>query len=108
MSQLTIHVHGKPYIVGCEDGQEPHLRSLAALLSDKVAELAPDAGPLGETRLILLGALVLADELSDSRARAEKAEAEAARLREHLVLADSRAIAVLEALAAKIESMATR
>ena len=108
MSQLTIQIHGKPYVVGCEDGQEAHLRSLAALVSDKVAELATNAGPLGETRLMLLGALVLADELSESRARAERAEAEATRLREQVAQADSRAVAILEALAAKIESMAAR
>jgi cell division protein ZapA len=108
VSQLTIHVHGKPYVVGCEDGQEAHLRSLAALLNDKVAELAPDAGQLGETRLMLLGALVLADELSESLVRAEKAEAEVARLRDHLAQSDLRAVAVLEAVAAKIESMAAR
>jgi cell division protein ZapA len=108
MSQLTIHVHGKPYVVGCDDGQEPHLRSLAALLSDKVSELAPDAGQLGETRLMLLGALVLADELSQSRLRAETAEAEASRLRDYLAQADARAVTLLEAIAAKIESMAGR
>ena len=62
----------------------------------------------GETRLMLLGALVLADELSESRARAERAEAEATRLREQVAQADSRAVAILEALAAKIESMAAR
>jgi len=108
MSQLTVHVHGKPYVVGCEDGQESHLRSLAALLSDKIGELASGAGQLGETRLMLLGALVLADELSESRARADNAEAEVARLREYLAQADTRAVAVLEALATKIESMAAR
>jgi cell division protein ZapA len=108
MSQLTIHVHGKPYVVGCEDGQEAHLRSLAATLSDKVAEIAPDAGQLGETRLMLLGALVLADELVEARARAAAAEADASRLREDLARADNRAIAVLEAVAAKIESMAAK
>ena len=108
MSQLTIHVNGKPYVVGCEDGQEAHLRSLATILSDKVAELAPNAGQLGETRLMLLGALVLADELGEARTRAAAAEADAGRLREELSKADSRAIAVLEAVASKIESMAAR
>jgi cell division protein ZapA len=108
MSQLTIHVHGKSYVVGCEDGQESHLRALAVLLSDKVAELAQDAGQLGETRLMLLGALVLADELGETRTRAAAAEAEIARLRDDLAKADSRAVAILEAVASKIESMAAR
>ena len=40
--------------------------------------------------------------------RAEKAETEAARLRDHLAQADARAVAVLEALATKIESMASK
>jgi hypothetical protein len=51
---------------------------------------------------------VLADELSESLVRAEKAEAEVARLRDHLAQSDLRAVAVLEAVAAKIESMAAR
>ena len=25
MAQLTIEVNGRPYVVGCEDGQEQHL-----------------------------------------------------------------------------------
>jgi cell division protein ZapA len=108
VSQLTVHIHGKAYVVGCEDGQEAHLRSLASLLSDKVAELAPDAGQLGETRLMLLAALVVADELGAALTRATTAEAEAARLREDLAKADSRAVAVLEAVAARIESMAAK
>lgn len=108
MSQLTINVHGKAYVVGCEDGQEAHLRSLAAKLSEKVAELAKNAGQLGETRLMLLAALVFADGLGEAEARARTAEAEANRLREDLAKADSRAVAVLEAVAAKIESMAAK
>ncbi len=108
MSQLTVIVHGKSYVVGCEDGQEAHLRSLATKLSEKVADLAENAGQLGETRLMLLAALVFADELGEANARAQSAEAEANRLREDLAKADSRAVAVLEAVAAKIESMAAR
>ena len=82
--------------------------SLATKLSEKVADLAENAGQLGETRLMLLAALVFADELGEADARAQAAEAEANRLREDLAKADSRAVAVLEAVAAKIESMAAR
>lgn len=108
MSQLTIQVHGRSYVVGCEDGQEGHLKELASLVSEKVAELAPDAGQLGETRLMLLGALVLADDLTQARRRSAKAEAEVARLSEEVAKAEARAVAVLEAVAAKVESMAAK
>ena len=49
-----------------------------------------------------------ADELDEARGRAEAAEQQAERLRDDLAKADNRAIAVLEALAAKIESLAAK
>ena len=29
MAQITIDINGKPYVVGCEDGQEAHLTEIA-------------------------------------------------------------------------------
>ena len=50
MSQVTIEVNGRPYVVGCEDGQERRLTELAAQLDAQVRQVAMDVGPLGETR----------------------------------------------------------
>jgi cell division protein ZapA len=108
MAQLTIHVNAKPYIVGCDDGQEAHLQSLAARIDAKVREVGADAGQLGETRLMLLGALVLADELAAATARLDRFEAEVTHLRNELEAADARAVGALEAAAQKIEAMASR
>ncbi|MEO8811624.1 MAG: cell division protein ZapA [Caulobacteraceae bacterium] len=109
MPQLTIHVNAKPYIVGCDDGEEAHLQALAGLIDAKVREVDPGAGAqLGETRLMLLGALVIADELSAAKARAAAADAEVAGLREALARAEARAVDAVEAAAHKIEAMATR
>ena len=69
MAQLTLEVNGKPYAVGCEDGQEAHVRSLAEIIDARVREVAPDAGAMGETRLNLLGALMLADEVGSLKGR---------------------------------------
>ena len=104
MGQLTVHVNGKPYLLGCEDGEEPRLRALAAMLDEKVQSVA--AGALGDTRLMLMGALMLADESEKLQARANAAEAEAARVRALLDIADSRAIQALEAAAKKIDRIA--
>ncbi len=108
MAQLTIHVNGKPYIVGCEDGEEAHLQTLAALIDEKVRAAAPGGGQLGETRLMLLGALILADELTEARAILNVAQAELASARVAGGRADARAVAALEAAAQKIETLATR
>ena len=40
MAQLTIEVNGRPYLVGCEDGQESHLRELARLFDSQVQQLS--------------------------------------------------------------------
>lgn len=108
MAQLTVQVNGKPYVVGCEDGQEAHLLALAALIDGRMREADPGGGQLGETRLMLMASLGLADELTDARARLASADADVARLRAALEGADAKAVAALEAAAHKIEAMATR
>ena len=108
MAQLTIHVNAKPYVVGCEDGQESHVSALGALIDSKVRELGASDPSLGETRIILMGALMLADELTAAKADLVKAQAETARLADLVDRADAKAVAALEAAAQKIEAMATR
>jgi cell division protein ZapA (FtsZ GTPase activity inhibitor) len=56
-------------VVGCEDGQEAHLTELARLFDTQVRQVSQEVGQLGETRLFLMAALLLADELSDLRGR---------------------------------------
>jgi len=108
MAQLTLQINGKPYICGCEDGQERHLHALGVLVDAKVSEVAAGGGGLGDTRLMLMGALILADEVTTAQASLAAAEAEVERLRSELSRADNRAVAALEAAAQKIESMASR
>jgi len=108
MPQLTIHVNGKPYIVGCDDGDEARLAALAATIDERVRAADDAGGAIGDTRLMLMGALVLADEAATAGERLAKAEAEVARLRAELERADTRAVAALEAAAHKIEAMASR
>jgi cell division protein ZapA len=107
MGEVTIHINGKPYLVGCEDGEETHLEALAAEFDAKVRSLGAGAA-LGETRLMLMGALLLADEAVAMTERLAAAEAEIAKLRAQLEGADSRAVAAIEAAARKIESLAAR
>ena len=82
MAQLTIDVNGRPYQVGCEDGQEPHLLELVRLFDRQVRAVSQDMGQLSETRLFLMAALLLADELWDSRSRMASVQAELARMKQ--------------------------
>ena len=106
MGQVTVEVNGRPYAVGCEDGQEAHLRSLAATVDGQVRQVASDVGPLGETRLLLMAALMLADELSLAKGRVAGVDAEIAQAREAQVATEGAAVAAIEAAAAAIERLA--
>ena len=67
MGQVTVPVNGRSFTVTCDDGQEPRIRRLAQYVDAKVAEFVSSIGQVGEARLLLLAALVIADELSDAR-----------------------------------------
>lgn len=106
MAQLTIDVNGRPYQVGCEDGQEPHLQELARMFDRQVRAVSQDMGQLSETRLFLMAALLLADELWDSRSRMAGIQGELARLQSDQARIESKAVAALDAAAKRIEKIA--
>jgi cell division protein ZapA len=106
MAQVTVEINGKPYTVGCEDGQEGHLRELASLFDRQVRLVAEEVGPIGDTRLMLMGALLLSDELSDARARLAHAQADLSRVQSDYARAESRAVTALESAAKRIEKLA--
>ncbi len=106
MAQVSIDVNGRAYIVGCEDGQERRLKTLAAMVDAQVRQVTRDVGALGETRLILMGALVMADEMAELRGQIEALRAAMAETRAGQGRAELAAVAALEAAAARIEQLA--
>ena len=106
MAQISVEVNGRPYAVGCEDGQEAHLLELARMFDHQVRQVSQDMGQLGDTRLFLMGALLLADELADARARLAQAQAELNRVSADRGRIETRAVQALEAAAKRIEKLA--
>jgi cell division protein ZapA len=108
MAQINVDVNGRPYAVGCEDGQEAHLQELAKVFDRQVREVSQDMGQLGDTRLFLMGALLLADELLDARNRLAALQVEVGRLQADRARVETRAVSALENAAAKIEKLAAQ
>ena len=108
MAQINVEVNGRPYAVGCEDGQEAHLMELAKVFDHQVRQVSQDMGQLGDTRLFLMGALLLADELTDARARLASLQAEVGRLQSDRARMETRAVTALEAAANRIEKLAAQ
>ncbi|MBP0446176.1 cell division protein ZapA [Roseomonas sp. SSH11] len=75
MGQVTVRVGGYSHPVSCEDGQEAHLISLAAEVDRRVASVKTMGGSYGEPRLLLLAALLLADEVHDLKVELSQARA---------------------------------
>ena len=65
MTLVRVLVGGRPYEVACDDGQEAHLRSLAASLNERVAALAGAGQSAGDAYILVLAGLMLTDELRD-------------------------------------------
>src|SRR5205085_3596267 len=66
MGQVVVKVNGRDFPLSCADGQEPRIRRLAQYVDAKIGDFTKTLGQVGEARLILLAALIIADELSDA------------------------------------------
>lgn len=67
MGQVVVDIGGRSYPLSCRDGDEGHLIELAAGIADKANGLTRSLGSMSEPRLLLMVALMVADELDDVR-----------------------------------------
>ncbi|HEX6859744.1 MAG TPA: cell division protein ZapA [Caulobacteraceae bacterium] len=107
MAQVTIHINGKPYAVGCEDGQERRLAELAALFDHQVRQVSDDVGQIGETRLFLMGALLLADELHETKQRLEASQQKVTSAGAEHTRLEMKAVSIIEGAAKRLEKLAS-
>ena len=71
MAQVTVKINGYSYTVGCEDGQEDHLMAMASQVESRIDSIKALGSSSGEQRLLVLAALLMADELHDTRMEAD-------------------------------------
>jgi cell division protein ZapA len=86
MGQVTISVNGRSYRFACGDGEEARISELAAHLNAKLRGLGQEFGRIGDDRLLVMAALMLADEAFE--ARAETAVVAAAQRQSTKTMAD--------------------
>jgi cell division protein ZapA len=73
LPKVDISINGRLYAVACDDGQENRVRELAGMVDSRVKQLTGPGpiGGVGETQILVLAGLMLADELSETRATLE-------------------------------------
>ena len=74
MAQVTLRINGYAYTLGCKDGEEQHLEAMGAEVNSRIDGVRAAAGPSGEARMLVMAALLMADDIFDLRAKLEAAE----------------------------------
>jgi cell division protein ZapA len=105
MGQVVVTVNGRAFPLSCADGEEQRIRRLAQYVDGKVGDFVKLHGQIGEARLILLAALVIADELSDSN---DTVQRERNRPRDTGVDVSTAMAGGIRGIAQRIESIAAR
>lgn len=108
MGQVNVSINGRQYRMACEDGQEEHLARLGHDLDQRIARLRNDFGEIGDMRLTVMAALIVADELSEQGLRLRRVEDELAALQDARMVAADRVKATEAAIAAAFNSAAER
>ena len=67
MAQVTLRINGYAYTLGCQDGEEAHLQAMAAEVDRRIEGVKASAGPSGEARMLVIAALLMADDLYELR-----------------------------------------
>ncbi len=108
MSHINVTINGRQYRMACEPGQETRLLKLADGLETRVESLRGKFGEIGDGRLTVMAALMVADELVDAQARIRALEEELNAVRDVRVAAADRARATQNAVAAALNAAADR
>jgi cell division protein ZapA len=69
MGQVAISLNGRTYRFTCGDGEESRITELASYVSGKLRALGQEFGRPGDDRMLIMAALMLADEVFEARAQ---------------------------------------
>jgi cell division protein ZapA len=115
MSQVNVVINSRQYRMACEDGQEDRLLELARDLDQRILQLREKFGEIGDTRLTVMAALTIADELNEAGQQVRSLEQEMTALREARTVYADRSkmthvaiVAALNSAAERIENLTRR
>ena len=61
MGQVNVTINNRQFRMGCADGEEDHLASLAKSFDDRISEMRSKFGQVGNDRLTIMAALTIAE-----------------------------------------------
>jgi cell division protein ZapA len=113
MAEVSVTINGRVYRMACDPGQEDHLARLGRELDQRISQLRESFGEIGDTRLAVMAAIMVADELAEMKRRLRSSEQEIQSLQDSREVAAQRAeqgerafADILEGTAERIEQLA--
>lgn len=67
MAEVKLNIHGRPYGISCDDGQEGRVMEVGEYVDQRARDIASAGAASNETHLLVLTSLVLADEIKELR-----------------------------------------
>jgi cell division protein ZapA len=108
MAQISVTIAGRTYRMACDDGQEEHLTRLGMDLDQRIETLKEQFGEIGDMRAVVMAAIMVADELSETQRRLRACEGDVAALRDARLAAAERADQTQAAVARALAAAADR
>jgi cell division protein ZapA len=105
MAEITVRVNGKPYTVGCADGQESRVQDLASVFDEHVQMVVSDVGAIGEVRLFLMASLLMIDEMQDLRNQLDEVSSLSSRMNAGVHEMERKAAFAISDAAARLERL---
>lgn len=115
MAVVNVMINTRAYTIACDDGEEDHLRDLASHVDGRVKELLSSVGQVGDSRLLLMAALLITDDMLDAQHKLAAHKEHVGELNgahdelsERLEQSEIVAAEVLEKAAQRMEDMAAK
>ena len=108
MGTVNATIAGRQFRLACEDGQEEHLQALAGDIDARIADLRQCFGEIGDTRLTVMAALMVADENTEITRKLRRLEDEVTALQDARLVSSERARAASDAVIGAFNSAAER
>ncbi len=114
MAEVNLNIHGKAYGIACDEGQENRVAEVGQYVDNRARDIASAGAASNENHLLVLTALVLADEVKELRDSLQNGQANNSAAPQQIVheglpeAEERKIIESIEQLATRINSVAER
>ena len=113
-SNVTVTINGSDYPMACAPGEEEKVKALGERIDSVASQIAAASGSIGESRLLVMAALILTDQLSELEQKSPSSDDQpvdqtaASETPKEDTSRDDKMAEMIEQLAARIEALAHR